>query len=74
MTTLRLGTTSTPMATHSSEASTAPRAAANRRGGRGGGRCSRTTPDLCGKRAGSDLGELALRRLLSAPVHDSGCP
>ena len=35
MTTLRLGTISTPMATHSGEASTAPRAAANRWGGRG---------------------------------------
>ena len=74
MTTLRLGTISTPMATHSGEASTAPRAAANRRGGRGGGTCSRTTPDLCRKRAGSDLGQLALRRLLSAPGRASGCP
>eukprot|EP00964_Phaeocystis_antarctica_P011033 scaffold6066_cov69-Phaeocystis_antarctica.AAC.4 len=33
-----------------------------------------STPRLCGKQGGSDLGQLDLRRLLSAPEHASGCP
>ena len=33
-----------------------------------------TCEDLCRKQAGSAFGQLALRRLLSAPGHASGCP
>ena len=46
------------------------------------GRCrrGRTRPPsasrarLCGTQGGSELGQLALRRLVSAPGHASGCP
>ena len=56
------GATNTPRASQSGEASTAPRAAAKRRGGPGGASCSRTTPDLSRQRAGSDLGATEGRR------------